>query len=549
MEPNYAQLARRMALLSLLVSVVPLYIVGAAIYIYFTTVQEQSHVSELRTLVANRASAINLFLAERTAMVEALTYAGTLDRLTEPGELRSTLRLLNRRRASFVDLGVIDADGRHLAYAGPYALEDQLYGDARWFEETMVRGVYVSDVFLGFRNVPHFVVAVRNSSAEEPWILRATIDSDVFSTLVRGAQVGATGDAFVVNSDGRYQTPPRFGEGLSTEATFDTSAAPAGISVHSRTLDDGRRVLTASAWLDAKDWLLVVERDPNEILSTYRIARKLELLMLAVATVLIAGAVIFLVRLLVGRLEEQDRQRASMVAQLAHSGRLVSMGRMAAGVAHEINNPLAAIGELSGLLEDLVDERFVASTEHGTLFQENLAKIQEHVERARTVTHRMLGFARRMEPKSDAVNANDVIQETLAFVEREATFRNVILHFEPAAEMPAIRSDRSQLQQVVLNLLNNALDAVEAGGRVSVRSRFDNEWITVEVEDNGCGIPKHLQDSIFDPFFTTKEPGKGNGLGLSISHTVMQQLGGSLTFVSTPGSGTTFSIRVPRSDA
>jgi two-component system NtrC family sensor kinase len=549
MESHYPQLARRMVALSLLVSLVPLYIVGAAIYIYFTAVQEQSHSSELRTLAVNRANAINMFLAERTAMVEALTQAAPLWRLTEQSELRSVLRLLNRRRASFVDLGVVDGTGRHLAYAGPYALKDRWYGDAPWFEETMVRGVYVSDVFLGFRNVPHFVVAVRSSQEEdEPWILRATIDSDVFTTLVRGAQLGSTGDAFVVNREGRLQTPLRFDTSLAGEESFDVSWVPPGVSVQPRTLADGRRVLTACVWLDDKDWLLVVQRDPNEALATFRFARKLELLMLAVASVLITGAIMFLVRLLVRRLQEQDRQRASMVAQLAHSGRLASMGRMAAGVAHEINNPLATIGELSGLMEDLIDERFMASHEHGTLFRDSLRKIQDQVERARTVTHRMLGFARRMEPRQDAVNPNDVVAETMAFVEREASFRNLQLVFEPAAEMPVIRTDRAQLQQVVLNLLNNALDAVIDGGHVTLRSRVDDEAIVIEVEDDGCGIPRDVQDRIFDPFFTTKEPGRGNGLGLSISHTIMQQLGGSLSFKSRQGAGTTFFMRLPRTE-
>jgi two-component system NtrC family sensor kinase len=221
---------------------------------------------------------------------------------------------------------------------------------------------------------------------------------------------------------------------------------------------------------------------------------------------------------------------------------------MAAGVAHEINNPLAAIGELSGLMEDLIDDRFVSAVEHGALFKDNVRKIQEHVERARTVTHRMLGFARRMEPKHDAFNPNDVLTESLSFVEREASFRNVSLICEPAPDMPLIQSDRAQLQQVVLNLINNALDAVADGGRITVRSRFDDSAIVMEVGDDGCGIPKTIQDRIFDPFFTTKGPGKGNGLGLSISHTIMQQLGGSLSFESAQGAGTTFSICVPRSE-
>jgi two-component system NtrC family sensor kinase len=235
-------------------------------------------------------------------------------------------------------------------------------------------------------------------------------------------------------------------------------------------------------------------------------------------------------------------------AQLAHSARLVSLGRMAAGVAHEINNPLAAIGELAGLMEDLIDEEFLARWPHAELFQENVKKIQLHVDRTRGVTHRMLGFARRMEPHQDAINVNDVVNEALSFIEREAAFREIELIRRLDPELPMLKSDRSQLQQVFLNLMNNAFDAVSkvSGGRIGIASEASDTQVVVTVEDNGCGIPSELHDRIFDPFFTTKAPGEGSGLGLSICHTIMKGLGGSLTFESTPGKGTAFTVRLPR---
>ena len=219
---------------------------------------------------------------------------------------------------------------------------------------------------------------------------------------------------------------------------------------------------------------------------------------------------------------------------------------MAAGVAHEINNPLAAIGELAGLMEDLIDEQFLASSPHAVLFQDNVRKIQLHVDRTRGVTHRMLGFARRMEPHQDTFNVNDVATEALSFIEREASFRGVELDRQLDPGQPMIKSDRAQLQQVVLNLLNNALDAVPDGGRIAVSSSNTHDSVLVTVEDNGSGIPKELHDRIFDPFFTTKAPGEGSGLGLSICHTIMKGLGGSITFDSAPGAGTVFRVRLPR---
>ncbi len=546
LDPRYQLLFRRMALTGLAVSLIPLYLVGAAIYIYFATTVEQNQRVQLNNLAINRSDAVQLFLAERTAMLEALVQTATLERLTLPGELRNVLTILNKRQQSFVDLGIVNVEGEHLAYEGPYPLEDRNYGGEAWFEETMMRGVFVSDVFLGFRRVPHFVIAVRSGNEPEPWILRATIDSEVFTRLVRSGQIGLTGDAYIINRDGQYQTPPRFGGEILSHVPFSTNIAPPGVNVVSRENIDDRRVLTAFAWMTAKDWLLVIDRDPREPATSLRDALKLELVVLLAVSLLVGGAVVFHTRQLVVRFAAEDRKRVAVEAQLAHSARLVSLGRMAAGVAHEINNPLAAIGEMAGLMEDLIDEQFLATAKHGALFKENVRKIQQYVDRTRDITHRMLGFARRMEPHQDTFDVNEVVTEALSFIEREASFREIelIRQFDPG--VPMIRSDRAQLQQVVLNLANNALDAVNDGGRIMVTSRADEDFVVLTVEDDGIGIPTELHDRIFDPFFTTKAPGEGSGLGLSVCHTIVKGLQGSLTFESTPNVGTVFKVQLPR---
>ena len=538
-----------MALSGLAVSLIPVYLAGAAIYVYFASTLEQNQRAQLHNLAINRTNAVQLFLAERIAMLEALAHSASLEGLTQPGELRSVLGILNRRQQSFVDLGIVNLDGRHVAYEGPYQLEDRNYGGEAWFEEAMVRGVFVSDVFLGFRQVPHFVIAVRRRDEPESWILRATINSEVFTRLVRSGQVGLAGDAYIVNREGRYQTPPRFGESILGQVPFNTSIAPPGVNVVSREHVDSRRVLTAFAWMTNKDWLLVIDGDPNEPATSLRGALQLELAVLFAVSILVGGAVVYHTRQLVKRLEEEDRNRVSVEAQLAHSARLVSLGRMAAGVAHEINNPLAAIGEMAGLMEDLIDEEFIANAEHGELFRDNVGKIQRQVDRTRGITHRMLGFARRMEPHQDTFDANDVVDEAMSFIEREASFRGVQLVRQLDPDLPPIRSDRAQLQQVILNLANNALDAVTDGGSIRVTSRADDDSIVLTVEDDGRGISPEHRGKVFDPFFTTKAPGEGTGLGLSVSHTIMMGLQGSLTFDSTPGKGTVFEVRLPKESA
>ena len=546
MSKPYAKLARRMVFTALAVALVPLYLLGAAIYFYFTVSHEERVKDELRNLASNRTSAIQLFLAERTALLEVLVHSATMEDLVGPGRLQQVFGLLNRRSWTFLDLGIIGQKGDHIVYVGPYPLEHQNYRDAHWFQQVMIRGVYVSDVFLGARGVPHFVIAVKHNDTGEPWVLRATIDSDVFTKLVQRAQMGASGDAYIVNRQGQYQTPPRFGGKVLDASGLELKTVPPGISVATRQDKDGNNRLTAFAWLPKEDWLLVIDQDPHQSMGQLALARNVELAILGLGSLLIVAAVFFLVSLLMRQLEAADRQRADYDAQLVHSARLVSLGRMAAGVAHEINNPLAAIGELAGLMDDLMDEEFVQSHARGPKFKENVGKIQQHVERARAVTHRLLGFARRMEPHQDSVDINEALNETCSFLEKEAVFRHVELGRELAQGLPRIKSDRAQLQQVFLNLLNNAMDAVGEGGHVRLASRLDGGFLEVSVSDDGPGIAPEVRERIFDPFFTTKGPGQGTGLGLSISHSIMQRLGGSLTFESEPGRGATFLVRIPK---
>ena len=546
MDDRYRQLQWRMILSGLAVTLIPLWLLGAAIYIYFASAVEQSQRSQLHALAINRSAAIQLFLDERVSTLQVLAHTATPDDLNAPGELRNVLDILNESQHSFVDLGIITAGGKHLAYEGPYSLEDRNYGGEPWFEETLQRGVYISDVFLGFRGVPHFVIAIRREDRPEPWILRATIDSEVFIRLVRSGQVGLTGDAYIVNRSGLFQTPPRFGGTILEQAPFNPNIAPPGVNVVSRQTPKSGRVMTAFAWVPSKDWLLVIDRDPAEPAVPLKQTLRLELIALIATSLLVGGAVVFHTRQLVARLAAEDANRVRTEAKLAHSARLVSLGRMAAGVAHEINNPLAVIGELAGLMEDLIDAEFVKTSQHGELFSENVRKIQRHVDRTREITHRLLGFARRMEPQHDNVNINEVTREALSFIESEAAFRQIELVQELDRDLPIIKSDQAQLQQVILNLLNNALDASSPGGRLVVRTFADKDSVTVDVEDNGSGISDDLKDRIFDPFFTTKGPGEGSGLGLSICYTITKGLGGSLTFDSEEGKGTVFRVKLPR---
>jgi two-component system NtrC family sensor kinase len=540
-----ARFFKKTMLISVAAALIPLYALGASIYFYFLSSYQKKTLEDTRKLAESRANAIHIYLTERTTLLKVLAGQTTLLECARPGALDEKLELLNEGTRSFIDLGAIDREGSQAAYSGPYPLAGRNYRDAPWFQDTLCQGVHVSDVFLGYRGVPHIVIAIRQGKDPSPWVLRATLDSEVLSGLVRFAQMGETGDAYLVNTEGVFQTPPRFEGAVLKESGILPKRVPPGVSVTYRWNAAGEKRLTAYAWLPKEKWLLVVDQDAREGLPLLATARTIELSILTLGSLVIVLTLFVLNRMVIRQLGDAERDRAALDSELAHSSRLAALGRMAAGVAHEINNPLAAIGEIAGLMDDLMDEDFVEKAPSGPMYKEEIGKIISLVERAGEITRRMLGFARRMEPKMEVVDPNLVVKETVSFLEKEAYYRQIEITLDLDPAIPRIRTDRSQLQQVFLNILNNAIDAVQENGHVLVSSRAEGQTVAVVFKDDGPGMDAATLSRVFDPFFTTKQPGQGTGLGLSISHSIMEKLGGGLSASSEPGQGAVFTVRLP----
>ncbi|MFP5213506.1 MAG: sensor histidine kinase, partial [Acidobacteriota bacterium] len=262
--------------------------------------------------------------------------------------------------------------------------------------------------------------------------------------------------------------------------------------------------------------------------------------------VIIMGSV-FVTRSMIGQLIKTDREKAVLDASLVQSSKMAALGKLAAGIAHEVNNPLAVIKEKVGWIKDLLGEEDIKESENFQEFEDAVRKIDFHVDRAKKVTHRLLGFARRMEPINEEVEINKVLEETIDFLRNEAHYRNIEIQSNYNAALPLTFSDSSQLQQVFLNILNNAIDAIGKEGNITVETDQNEQEgeISIKISDNGPGIPTEKLGKIFDPFFTTKGVGQGTGLGLSISYSIMEKLGGRIIVASEVGKGTTFTIYVP----
>jgi len=226
-------------------------------------------------------------------------------------------------------------------------------------------------------------------------------------------------------------------------------------------------------------------------------------------------------------------------AQLVQSEKLSAVGEFVAGVAHELNNPLAAVMGFSEMLKDAdVDEDL----------RRHLDLIFKSALRCRKIVQSLLSFARRHQPERKPVAVNKLIDEVLEIVAYQLRTSNVEVVCQFAPRLPLVLADGHQIQQVVLNLINNARQAIEshqASGRITIRTEMQEAVIRMAIQDNGPGISPENLTRIFDPFFTTKEVGKGTGLGLSLCYGLIREHGGNITVSSEPGQGATFTIELP----
>ena len=543
----FKKLRLRLIALTLLVAFVPLLVLGTTIYWKFAEMYRQRVEEQVRYRASAQAEAVDLFLKERTAILSTMVDTQAYEAVIQETYLSELLKIMNQRVGAFLDLGVIDADGLHRAYVGPYDLKGLKYDGQPWFDEVMSKRVYISDLFMGYRRLPHFVIAVLHQDNHHSWILRATIDPDVLRDLVRNAKVGRTGDAFLVNRAGVYQTRPRFNGEVLWESNIDTSLFGGRTTVIQNVNVQQKKILMAGSWLENTDWLLVTTQEVGEELHSLLATRNLDILIIVSGLVLIILATTVITTFTVKKLENAALKTDELNAQLMQTDKLAALGKMAAGIAHEINNPIAVIGEKAGWMRDLLYDEQFQNSENLKEYERSIEKIEEHVERIRKIVHNMLGFARRMEPHLDEVNLNTVLDQTMALLQNHARINSIQIERNLAPDLPIIASDQSQLQQVFLNLINNAIDAIGKDGTIALTSRRNGKFIEIEIRDDGPGIPKAQLKRIFEPFYTTKQGGRGTGLGLSISHNIIEKMGGRILVDSTEGQGTTFTVCIPMS--
>lgn len=316
----------------------------------------------------------------------------------------------------------------------------------------------------------------------------------------------------------------------------------------------GDECVFATTWLQEKEWLLVVRQETADAFKALRSATFMILVIMILGGVTITVLAYTLTRQIIRRIQRIDVEKQQLGKQLVRATRLAELGQMAAGFAHEINNPLQIMKSDRALIEmifsDLKKKAILPETDSKDL-DETLAQLKDQIERCSKITQAILDFGRKSEPMEKDVDVGVFISQVSSMIAEKAAVQGIRLKKEISEETPLARVDPSQLQQVLVNLLNNAIDAITErhgceGGELLVQAGPDATGrVKISVKDNGAGISAENLKKIFAPFFTTKPPGKGTGLGLYVCYGIVEGMGGTMEVESQRGVGTTFVVYLP----
>ena len=505
----------------------------------------------LRTerVTSNAKRAVTFFLEEHLNALRFTVNEIEYEKLTNLDHMAEILRNLKLGFGGLTDLSVIDYSGIQIAYVGPFKLEGKNYSNQAWFIECQKHNFYVSEIFRGYRDLPHIIIAVKSFRPDGThFILRATLETERLIHTLSSYETGEHADIFLVSRSGIVQTPSKYYGDI-----FGKMALPVpDYSPRTQTVlaaDAQRRpIITGYAFISTKiadtPFILMVVKQKAGMTKVWQQLDAIFNWFVLLDIIAILIVIPITCTFIVNKIYLADKAKAEAMAVMEQNNQLASIGQLAAGVAHEINNPLALINETAGYVKDLFVIKKQYSKDDELL--ENINYILEAVERCGTITRQLLGFARKFDVKIQRVNLNEVISDVLVFHNKEAEYRNVNVFVDISKDIPEIETDRGKLQQVLLNLVNNAFQAVDNGCNLDIIASPDGaNKVSITISDNGCGMPEENLTQIFEPFFTTKERGKGTGLGLTITYGLVKKLHGNISVKSRENEGTTFVITLP----
>ena len=509
----------------------------------FTATLNHAAILGLKSLATNQKNALDLYLKARCGNLDNALDSPDFSFPPSQEDMDTSLKRLQGLHEGYVGLGLLDADGKLLAHSSagagsavPACLRGLLTGKS----DRMVCDRHPED------GSQRFTVAVRRTLQGQDFVLFASLDPERVAPLLNSTGRGDSVDSALVNARGQYQV---FDPGVFSSSPASTAPPSPGKGVDVQTLDrDGEPALVATVWLETAPWALQVIQPLLETRTEVTRARR-ALYVSGALTLVLCGLLFLTVRKLMKDSRRMAEKGSRLQEMLAHASKMASIGELAAGVAHEINNPLAIIMAESGVIRDMFNPEFELDHSREALEAE-LDVIDKAAERAKGITKKLQEMGRARVPQSEPCDINQQVQATLDRLKKVELKgrKNLEIQLNLAPDLPQVLADAEPLRQVFGNLILNAADAIgNERGTIAVTTGMDTDSkkLVITIEDSGKGIPPENLERIFHPFFTTKGGAYGTGLGLSIAASIVKYLGGVIKVSSMVGKGSTFTVLLP----
>jgi signal transduction histidine kinase len=541
---DFRRIWKRAVLITASVALIPLVIWALAGYRLHQDTTEAELKLRTSQLVSNSWRSVSLFLSERWAVLNFIAHDHTLESLNDRARLAAILDNLNKRFSGFTDLGVIDHLGIQQTYAGAHRLEGLDYSNLPWFRQVLEKGITISDLVTGYREEPHLDFAVKRDMPDgSSFVLRAALDAQKFNELIAQFDVGEKTDAFVINREGVLQTPSRhYGPALERIPIHLPDYA-SGAQVFESKNDPHKDTVIGYAFIPETPFILMIVKLKGELIQPWYKTGWAFSGILAASIFMIVLVTFAVATHLVDRIHQADQERVDTLHQAEYTHKMVSLGRLASGVAHEINNPLAIINEKAGHIKDIftLSEAYKEDPKLIGLVDSVIATVQRCAE----VTRGLLNFARHLNVSIQTINLQEIINEVKGVLAKEAEFRCITVALDLAEDIPPFENDRGKLEQIFFNLFNNAIAAMKNGGCLEIRAESDTDSVSITFANNGPGIAPEDLKYVFEPFFYGQGGQSGTGLGLAVTYALVQDIGGQISVESELGQGTRFNILLP----
>jgi two-component system NtrC family sensor kinase len=538
-DKHFKDIRRKQFVRLTLTYILPFIILLSYFHYELNSLSNETNRLQLMTIAVNKSKLIDLFLKDKVFNLRSIIDAQMLRVPLSNLDLELYSKQFREVGYALNDIEIIDSFGNSIYCSDSSKFSERRnYFNEDWYKYLINQDKrhYLTDIQKGNSGGRYFNIALNKWLYGKAYIINVSIDADEIRTLINSDEFSNQYIISIYNQNSLFQISNNNIKSIINLKKYNASKAKTGFG---QTELDNYKADFAYSKLEQINWSVIV------------IDKKAEPLLLNMKTSVLFLSIVILILLILivlyraYKIAQMQIEKDITRSQLEQASKLASIGELVSGIAHEINNPLAIIAAEVGLIKDMVNPIFN--------FEFSIEKMVPHLDnihdatfRGRDITKKLLSFVRNDKIELKEHDINQIIDDVIdGFFKRELESLNIKIERYSNRMLPLLITEANQLKQVLINIINNAVDAITPPGAILIETSYDDKYILIAITDTGRGIKNEDMNKIFMPFFTTKDVGKGTGLGLSVSYGIIKNLGGTIEVESVYDTGTTFLIKFP----